>query len=398
MRLKGHSMKVAIVHEWLETYAGSERVLEQLIACFPTADVFAIADFLPAEARGFLQGRPVRTSFIQKLPFARRHFRHYLGLMPFAVEQFDLSGYDLVLSSSHAVAKGVLTGPDQLHVSYVHSPMRYAWDLQHRYLRQAGLERGVKSVLARLLLYRLRRWDATSANGVDLFLANSEYIARRIRKAYRRDAIVVSPPVDVESFALETEKEDFFLIASRFVPYKRVDLVVEAFAAMPEHRLIVVGDGPERRRVHAAARRAFNIEFREPLSRAELVRLMQKAQAFLCAAEEDFGIAMVEAQACGTPVIAYGRGGARDIVIDVADEAAGDPTGILFEPQSAEAIAQAVRQFDVLKGRIVPQACRNSAMRFSQANFRKRVTELIAELTRPQDAIRAPLALERRRR
>ncbi|MGO8918832.1 MAG: glycosyltransferase [Stellaceae bacterium] len=369
-------MKVAIIHEWLETYAGSERVLEQLIGCFPAADIFAVVDFLPADGRGFLSGRPVRTSFIQKLPFARRMFRQYLALMPLAVEQFDLAGYDLVISSSHAVAKGVLTGPDQLHISYVHSPMRYAWDLQHQYLRQSELEHGIKSVFARALLHWLRQWDGRSASGVDIFIANSNYIARRIRKTYRRDAIVVPPPVDVEQFALETEKDTFFLIVSRFVAYKRVDLVVEAFAAMPEHRLLVVGDGPERARVRAAARGAENIEFMGQVPQAELVRLVQRAQAFLCAAEEDFGIAMVEAQACGTPVIAYGRGGARDIVVGLDGER---PTGVLFEPQTAEALALAVRHFDVLKGRIPAEACRDNAARFSVAAFRARILGLVEE-------------------
>jgi glycosyltransferase involved in cell wall biosynthesis len=369
-------MKIAIVHEWLETYAGSERVLEQLIACFPTADVFALVDFLAEEDRGFLRGRPVHTSFIQKLPFARRFFRHYLPLMPVAIEQFDLSSYDLVISSNHAVVKGVLTGPDQLHISYVHSPMRYAWDLQHQYLRQTRLDRGIRTLMVRWLLHRLRQWDARSANGVDVFLANSAYIARRIKKAYRRDSIVVPPPVDIDGFPLRHEKDNFFLAVSRFVPYKRVDLIAEAFASMPDSRLVVVGEGPELSRIRAAARGAPNIEFRGQISQAVLVDLMQRARALIHAAEEDFGIAMVEAQACGTPVIAYGRGGARDIIVDLADN---QPTGILFEPQSAEAIADAVRQFSAATGRITPQACHNNAARFSCDVFRHRIAGIVDE-------------------
>jgi hypothetical protein len=176
-----------VVHEWLDSYAGSERVVEQLLEIWPEADLFAVCDFLPRSERGFLRGRPVRTTFIQRLPFARRHFRLYLPLMPLAIEQLDLSGYDLVVSSSHAVAKGVLTGPGQLHVSYVHSPMRYAWDLQHQYLRQSGMERGAKGALTRLLLHRLRMWDRSSAAGVDVLVANSAYIAERVRKAWRRE-------------------------------------------------------------------------------------------------------------------------------------------------------------------------------------------------------------------
>jgi glycosyltransferase involved in cell wall biosynthesis len=370
-------MKVAIVHEWLETYAGSERVVEELIACFPSADFFAVVDFLPEEARGFLGGRRVRTSFIQQLPFARRHFRHYLVLMPLAIEQLDMTAYDLVISSSHAVAKGVITGPDQLHVSYVHSPMRYAWDLQHQYLRQSGLDRGVKGALIRVVLHQMRQWDVRSANGVDVFLANSAHVGRRIGKAYRRDAVVVPPPVDIASFTLHAEKEDFYLVASRFAPYKRIDLLVEAFVAMPEARLVVVGDGNEAAGIHHAARGAANIEFRGHVTRPELVSLMQRARAFLFAGEEDFGIVMVEAQACGTPVIAYGRGGARDIVIDV-DAAA--PTGLLFEPQSAEAVRLAVRRFEVECHRIEPEACRSNALRFGREKFRERIQALVEDL------------------
>ena len=187
-------MRVAIVHEWLEHYAGSERVLEQLLKCYPEADVFAVVDFMPPKERAFLAGRPVTTSFIQKLPFARSRFRNYLQLMPLAVEQFDLASYDLIISSNHAVAKGVLTGPKQVHVSYVHSPMRYAWDLQAQYLRESGVEKGPKSLYVRWLLHKMRVWDASSANGVDVFIANSSYIAKRIQKAYRREAIVVRRP------------------------------------------------------------------------------------------------------------------------------------------------------------------------------------------------------------
>lgn len=371
-------MKVAIVHEWLESYVGAEHVTEQLIACFPAADLFAVVDFLPKQSRGFLQGRPVRTSFIQNLPFSRRMFRQYLALMPLAIEQLDMTGYDVVISSNHAVAKGVLTGPDQLHISYVHSPMRYAWDLQHQYLRQMGLERGIKSMLTRWLLHRMRQWDARSANGVDVFVANSAYIARRIQKTYRRDSIVIPPPVAVEDFTLETNKDDFFLVVSRFVPYKRIDLIVTAFAEMPEHRLLVVGDGPERSRIHAAARGAKNIEFKAPVSKIELINLLQRSCAFIYAAEEDFGITMVEAQACGTPVIAYRRGGASEIVIDIESES---PTGILFESQTSEAIVHAVQRFELVRDRITAAACRENALRFSIINFRAKITALVERLT-----------------
>ena len=297
-------MKVAIVHEWFDTYAGSERVIEQLLAIWPEADLFALVDFLPEAERGFLGGRRVNTSFIQRLPLARRHFRKYLGLMPMAVEQFDLAGYDLVISSSHAVAKGVLTGPGQLHVSYVHSPMRYAWDLQAQYLRQAGLERGPMSWYTRWQLHKLRHWDRSSAVGVDSLVANSRYIAERIRKVWGRESTVIHPPVDVERFALVDAPRPHYLIAARMVPYKRIDLVAAAFAGMPDRKLVICGDGPEMAKVRAAAAGAPNIELRGRVPADELLTLTQTARGFVFAAEEDFGIGMVEAQAAGTPVIA----------------------------------------------------------------------------------------------
>ena len=300
------AMRVAIVHEWLEHYAGSERVVEQLLLLFPQAELFALVDFMPASERAMLGGRAVTTTFIQKLPFARRHFRNYLGLMPLAVEQLDLAGFDLVISSNHACAKGVITGPDQIHICYVHSPMRYAWDMQAAYLRQSGMQRGVRGWYARWLLHRLRNWDVRSAAVVDVFVANSSYIARRIRKVYRREASVVYPPVDTNRFdAVNAPRRDYAVI-SRLVPYKRVDLVVEAFARMPDRVLHVAGDGPERERIAALAARAPNIVLHGRVSDAEVLRMMREARAFVFAAEEDFGIAMGEAQACGTPPIGLG--------------------------------------------------------------------------------------------
>jgi len=365
-------MKVAIVHEWLDSYAGSERVVEQLLAEWPDADLFAVCDFMPESERGFLRGKPVTTTFIQRLPLARKHFRKYLGLMPLAIEQLDMSGYDLVLSSSHAVAKGVLTGPGQLHVSYVHSPMRYAWDLQHQYLREAKMEHGLKGAYTRHLLHKLRIWDRTSAMNPDVIVANSTYIGERIRKAWRRDSITVHPPVDVDRFALKETKQDFFLTASRMVPYKRIELIAEAFRRMPYRRL-VVGDGPNAPMVREAAAGAPNVEFRGRVGTAELVQLTQEARACVFAAEEDFGIATVEAQACGTPVIAFGKGGACDIVIP-------GETGSFFDTQSADAIIAAVEDFDALT--IAPSACRAKAEHFSHAAFRTAMRRVVEEAMR----------------
>jgi glycosyltransferase involved in cell wall biosynthesis len=361
-------MKVAIVHEWLESYAGSERVVEQMLELFPDADLFAVCDFLPESERGFLKGKQPITSFVQRLPRARRWFRYYLGLMPLAVEQFDLSGYDLVLSSSHAVAKGVLTGPATLHVSYVHSPMRYAWDLQHQYLRQAGLDRGLKGAVTRWLLGRMRAWDHASAARPDVILANSAWIAERIRKAWRRESEVVHPPVDLEGFPYRPGKGAAYVVASRLVPYKRVDLVAEAFRAMPDRELVIIGDGPEMARVREAAGDARNISILGRVPQDALVATLQSARAFVFAAEEDFGIGMVEAQACGTPLIAYHRGGAADIVQDGV-------TGVLFREQSAASIVEAVQRFEALD--IAAAACRANAERFSREAFRAALMDAI---------------------
>ena len=367
-------MKIALVHEWLDSYAGSERVLEQLLMEWPEADVFAVCDFMPEAERGFLRGKRVTTTFIQRMPFAKKHFRKFLGLMPLAIEQLDLSGYDIVISSSHAVAKGVLTGPGQIHSSYVHSPMRYAWDLQHQYLREAGLTRGVKGTYTRWLLHRMRLWDRASALNPDIVLANSSYIAERIQKTWRRDARVLHPPVDIESFTPSGSKGDYYLIASRIVPYKRVDLIAAAFRAMPTRKLMIVGDGPNEAQARTAAGDAPNITFKGRVARADLIALMQGARAAIFAAEEDFGIATVEAQACGTPVIAYGRGGARDIVV-VAPDA--HPTGLFFQEQTTASLIAAVERVEAMAPAITPEDCRANAERFSNAHFRRSFRQVV---------------------
>ncbi|HET7331971.1 glycosyltransferase family 4 protein [Dyella sp.] len=367
-------MKVAIIHDWLTTYAGAERVLEQLLLLYPRADLFAVCDFLPEDSRGFLRGRTPTTTFIQRLPGARRRYRGYLPLMPLAIEQLDVSAYEVVISSSHAVAKGVLTGPDQLHVSYVHTPIRYAWDLQHQYLRESGLANGLKGWLVRWLLHRIRMWDARTEKGVDVFVANSAFIGRRIAKVYRRPSAVVYPPVDVNAFSLCEEKDDFYFTASRLVPYKRVDLIVQAFSQMPQHRLVVMGDGPERDKIERLARGYPNIQLLGYQPNAVLNEHMRRAKAFVFAAEEDFGITPVEAQACGTPVIAYGRGGAIETVRGPEQERA---TGFFFDTQSAAAIVDGVRRFEEFGGAISASDCRANAERFSVANFRKAFAELM---------------------
>jgi glycosyltransferase involved in cell wall biosynthesis len=359
--------RIAVVHEWLLDFAGSERVLREILDLYPQADLFALVDLPDDELKAAIPKRAKATSFLQSLPRPQRWLRYYLPLMPLAIEQLDVSAYDIVVSSSHAVAKGVITGPSQLHVSYVYTPMRYAWDLQHEYLRAAGLERGPLSWAARLLLHRLRQWDVRSANGVDVFVADSAHVARRIHKAYRREAEVLYPPVDVAAFPMRAAKEDFYVTVSRLESYKRVDLLVEAFSRMPERRLVVIGDGPEMRRVRSRA--LANVEILGRLPTPAVRDYLQRARAFLFAGIEDFGIVMVEAQACGTPVIAFGSGGATEIVQS--------DTGVLFPEQTVEALIEAVHRFEQHPGGFAPARCRENAERFNRERFRTRFEELL---------------------
>lgn len=355
------NLKVAVVHDWLPVVGGAERVLEQILAVYPEADVFTLFDFLSRDDAPFLKNTTVRHSFLQKIPFSKRYYRNLLPFFPYAIEQFDLTEYDLIVSSSSAVAKGVITSPDQLHVCYCHSPMRYAWDLQQQYLKQTGLHKGLKSSLIRYVLYRLRLWDVVSSNRVDSFIANSGYIRARIGKTYRREASVIYPPVDTDRFQTQRHKEDFYLAASRQVPYKRIDLIVEAFRAMPDKKLIVIGDGPEHKKI--AALSAPNIEILGYQEDSVLVDHMRRAKAFVFAAQEDFGILPVEAQACGTPVIAFGRGGARETVIDKL-------TGLLFDEQTVPSLTNAVERFERLQDNFNTADIRNHAASFSAGRFR----------------------------
>jgi glycosyltransferase involved in cell wall biosynthesis len=362
-------MKVAVVHEWLASYAGSERVVEQLLRLYPQADLFSLVDFLPNELRHFIGHRSVKTSFLQGLPFAKKHFRQYLPLMPMAIEQFNLQSYDLVISSHHAVAKGVLTRPQQLHISYVHTPMRYAWDLQHQYLQQTRLNRGLKALAVTPILHYLRLWDCLSVNRVDQFVANSRFIASRIHKIYRRPAQVIYPPVDVDKFTPHAPRQDFFLCVSRFVPYKRVDLVIEAFTQLGLP-LVVIGTGPEEAKVKATAGK--NIQFLGFQPDEVVQKYLETCQAFIYAAEEDFGITLVEAQAAGAPVITYGCGGAVETVIP-------GQTGVLFTEQSLESLTAAVQDFMDKPLPTTPSQRHQHAQQFSHGQFQKNFVQFVDE-------------------
>jgi len=365
-------MRVAIIHDWLVTYAGAERVLEQMLKIFPEADLFSIVDFLPHNKRDFILNKPVCTSFIQQMPLAKRKYRQYLPLMPLAVEQFDLSAYDLVISSSHAVAKGILTGPDQLHICMCYSPIRYAWDLQHHYLKESGLDKGIKGWIAKYILHKMRLWDCRTANGVDKFIAISNFIARRINKVYRRESTIIYPPVDTESFTLQTNKSDFYLTASRMVPYKRIDVVVEAFSLMPDKHLVVIGDGPDYVKICSKASPNVTLLGYQPFT--VLKDHLQSAKAFIFMAEEDFGIAPLEAQACGTPVIAYGKGGALETIRGLESAI---PTGIFIPDQTPASLRDAILLFESISHAIRPEDCRENALRFSPNRFRREVQQYI---------------------
>ncbi|MDE5053928.1 glycosyltransferase family 4 protein [Niallia taxi] len=366
-------MKIAIIHDWLVVYNGAEKVLEQLLKIYPEADLYSTVEYLSNEDRHFIQNKEVKTTFIQKLPFSRSRYRTYLPLMPLAIEQLDLSSYDLIISSSHAVAKGIITGPDQLHISYVYSPIRYAWDLQHQYLKESGLEKGLKSWITRYLLHKVRNWDYRTANGVDFFMSVSDFIGRRIWKAYRRESRTVYPPVDVSSFKFHEKKEDFYLTASRMVPYKKIDKIVEAFSLMPDKKLIVIGDGPDMKKIKTKASSNVIIMGYQPFE--VLKDHMQRAKAFIFAAEEDFGITPLEAQACGTPVIAYGKGGSLETVRGFNKSK--NPTGLFFKEQKAEAITEAIAQFEKLKFK--PSDCREHSLLFSNERFRREFKQFVDE-------------------
>ncbi|HHC0120381.1 TPA: glycosyltransferase family 4 protein, partial [Klebsiella pneumoniae] len=363
---------VGIVADWLVTYAGAERVIKEFLDIFPESELYSIVDFLQPEARNELHGKHAVTSFIQNLPKSKNNYQKYLPLMPLAIEQLDVSSHDIILSSSHAVAKGILTGPDQLHISYVHSPIRYAWDLQHQYLREAGFNKGIKASIVKYLLHKIRLWDYRTANGVDHFIANSQFISRRIKKVYNRESTVIYPPVDVERFTLNDKKEDYYFTASRMVPYKRIDLIVEAFSKMPEKKLIVIGDGSEIGKVKSKASK--NVEILGYQPNHIMLEHMQNAKAFVFAAEEDFGITPVEAQACGTPVIAFGKGGSLETIRPLGVD---NPTGLFFSEQTIESIISQVNAFERNVEIFEPENCRLNSLRFSSLRFKNEMDNFI---------------------
>ena len=363
-------MKIAIVHDWLVTIGGAERVLEQMICCFPDADIYSIVDFLSDNDRSRISNKTVSTSFIQKLPGAKKYYRQYLPFMPIAVEQFDLSTYDIIISSSHAVAKGIITGPDQLHICLCYSPIRYAWDLSNEYLERSNLTKGIRSILARILMHYIRIWDVRSSFGVDEFISISHFISRRVEKSYRRSSKVIYPSINVSDFDFAANKKDYFVTASRLVPYKGVDIIINAFKNLPSEKLVVIGDGPDLEKCKLLA--GDNVKILGYQSQEELKEIVKYAKAFIFASEEDFGIAPIEAQACGTPVIALGRGAALETIRGLENS---HPTGLFFKDKSPISVSDAINYFNQEFYRINPSDCRENALRFSHQRFRSEFTE-----------------------
>ncbi len=362
-------MKTAIVHDWFVSYAGSERVVESLTNVWNDADVFVLFNLLNESDRKIVTKNKIpKTSFLQKFSLIKRHHRKFLPLFPYAIEQFDLSDYNLIISSSHAVAKGVLTNSNQLHICYCHTPIRYAWDLTHQYLKESNLTTGIKGMIAKSILHYIRMWDSASANRPDYFIANSNYIAKRIQKIYRRDSSVIYPPVDTDKFKCEVNKDNYYLTASRLVPYKRIDLIAEAFSKMPDRKLLIIGDGPEEKKIKSKSGK--NIEFLGYKSGEALVNYMQKAKAFVFAAEEDFGIMIVEALSCGTPVIAFNKGGASETIVD-------EENGILYNEQTSGSVIEAVKKFESKIEKFDPNLISNSAKKFDRKIFEEKIKEFV---------------------
>lgn len=365
-------IKSAIINDWLVSHGGGERTLAAILEALPSPLYTLLYD--PAVQKELLKEVDVHSSFIQKLPLAKKKYRYYLPLFPFAIEQFDVGPYDLVLSVSHAVAKGVLTHPDQLHLCYCFTPMRYAWDLTHQYL--SGMK-GLQKILAKLSLHYLRNWDIASLGRVDHFAAISSYIAKRIHKVYGKEATVIYPPVDVGKITCVEEKESFYLVVSRLVPYKKVDLIVEAFSHHLDKKLVVVGEGPEEKKIKAKAQK--NVEFLGFQPDAVVRNLMGKAKGFIFAAEEDFGIVVVEAQAAGTPVIALGKGAALETVIP-------NKTGLFFKESTVASLCEAIAAFETKS--FNPQEIAASASRFSKERFTREFKEFVQKKWEAFDEVR----------
>ena len=364
-------MKVAIVQEWLVTVGGSDKVVKAILDVFPDADIYTLVAKKEVCDELGIPWEKVHTSFIQKMPLGTKKHRAYLPLFPFAIEQFDLRGYDVVISSSHCVAKGVLTKADQLHICYCHSPIRYCWDMYNEYLEESHLDKGFKSWLVRLMLHPIRQFDAIAGSRVDYYISNSDYVGQRIRKTYRRKAKTIHPNIDISNFELCNDKQEYYIASSRLVAYKKIDTIIEAFNQMPDKKLVVIGGGPNLEAYRKLAKDNVTVMGYQPFD--VLKDKMQHAKAFVFAADEDFGMIPIEAQSCGTPVIAYGHGGSLETVN-------GGKTGLFFNEQTPEAIVEAVNKFETMGSQpFAPADCRQWAEGFSEERFKREIKEFVEE-------------------
>ena len=376
-KIAQNQLNVGLVHDWCPAFRGGERVLSEISKLFPGAPIHTIFNFLSPDIR--IEHFPFarfETSIANGLPGVRHYYKSLFFVCPFLVEQFDLTSFDLVISSSAAFARGVITRPDQPHLCYVHSPVRYAWDEQFSYLQQGKMGYGPKGMLFRYMLHKLRTWDSRTGNNPDLMAANSTYVRKRIRRIYGRDAIVIHPPVNISEFPRVAQKDDYYVTASFLAPYKRTDLIISAFNSMPDRRLVVVGDGQELKKLKPFAKP--NITFTGFLNRQDYIKTVSEARAFVFAGCEDFGIALAEAQAAGTPVIAFGRGGASDIVRPLGTT--GRPTGVLFHEQNLIALQKAIGFFEDHSNSITPAACHENTHRFSPERFRSDIIAAVDQV------------------
>jgi glycosyltransferase involved in cell wall biosynthesis len=372
-------MRTALVHDWMPVVGGAERVLAEMVSCYPSADVYTVFDFLKDEERTALLGDTrVFTSGLNKLPKVERYYRNLLLAATRAVERFDVSQYDLVLSSSTALAKGVLSHTKQHHIAYMHATTRYAWDLTHDYLATInGPLAALRRSIAHEMMHRYRVWDMRTVASVDHFVANSRFTRDRIWKFYRREAEIIHPPVDIDRFRLSLKpREEFYLTVARLVPYKNIPLIIEAFARHPERKLVVIGDGPDLARIRHFA--PHNVSILGYQSEEVVTDYLSRCRAFIYAALEDFGIAPVEAQACGTPVIALNSGGTAETIRGLDRS---QPTGVLFERQTVADLVGAIDTFEEVEGDIKTAHCRAQAERFSAQRFRSELVSHIQELT-----------------
>lgn len=361
-------MKIALVQDWFVVNGGAEKVVKEIIHLYPEADIFSLVDFLNSKDRNdILNGKHSTTSYLQKMPLAKKHYRHYLPLFPNAIESLDFTGYDLIISSSYAVAKGIKKKENQIHICYCHSPVRYAWDLKKEYLSSLSWP---AQQLSKPVLNYIRNWDQCTTSRVDLFIANSNNVAERIKRIYKRDSIVIYPPVDTDAFAPHEQKDDYYFTSMRVVPYKKLDLIVDAFTEMPDKKLVVSGDGPDLEKIKSRAGK--NIIFKGFVEKPELIQLMQHAKAFVLAAEEDFGITSLEAQSCCTPVIAYRKGGYLETVVE-------GKTGMFFNEPTIASLKKTVDEFEKSGKKFSKADFEINVSRFTSEKFRNAFSECVEE-------------------